>query len=69
MARSKQASNDHDRARSRELIIATHNVRTMDCDGKNAVGRAAGVLGMYQEMGCDIVGLKETRRSSQSALL
>ena len=24
---------------------------------------------MYEEMGCDSVGLKETRRSSQSALL
>ena len=68
-AAQQHASNDHDQARRRELIITTHSVRTMDWDGKNAVGRAAEVLGMYQEMGCDTVGLKETRRSNQSALL
>ena len=41
----------------------------MAVDRKHSVGRAAEVLGVYQEMGCDIIGLQETRRSGQSALL
>ena len=68
-AARRQASNDRDRARRRELVIATHNVRTMAVDGKHGMGRAAEVLDVYQEMGCDIIGLQETRRSGQSALL
>ena len=66
---SSVPSNDRDRARRRELVIATHNVRTMAVDGKHGVGRAAEVLDVYQEMGCGIIGLQETRRSGQSALL
>ena len=38
-------------------------------DGKHGVGRAAEVLDVYQEMSCNIIGLQETRRSGQSALL
>ena len=41
----------------------------MAVDGKHGVGRAAEVLDVYQEMGCDIIGLQETNRSGQSALL
>ena len=41
----------------------------MAVDGKHGVGRAAEVLDVYQEMGCDIIGLQETRRSGQAALL
>ena len=41
----------------------------MAVDGKHGVGRAAEVLDVYQEMGCGIIGLHETRRSDQSALL
>ena len=41
----------------------------MAVDGKHGVGRAAEVFDVYQEMGCDIIGLQETRRSGQSALL
>ena len=63
----RQASNDRDRARRRELVIATHN--TMAVDGKHGMGRAAEVFDVYQEMGCGIIGLQETRRSGQSALL
>ena len=40
----------------------------MAVDGKHGVGRAADVLGVYQEVGCDIVGLQEWPRSDQSAL-
>ena len=50
----RQASNDRDRVRRRELVIATHNVRTRAVDGKHGKGRAAEVLYVYQEMGCDI---------------
>ena len=69
LAARRQASNDRDRARRRELVIATHNVRTMAVDGKHGVGRAAEVLDVYQEMGCDIIDPQETRPSGQSALL
>ena len=41
----------------------------MAVNGKHGVGRAAEVLDVYQEMGCDIIGLQKTRRSGQSALL
>ena len=41
----------------------------MVVNGKHGVGRAAEVLHVYQEMGCDIIGLQETRHSGQSALL
>ena len=68
-AARRQASNDRDRARRRGLVIVTHNVRKMAVDGKHGVGRAAEVLDVYQEMGCDIIGLQETRRNGQSALL
>ena len=67
-AARRQAGNDHDRVRRKELVTATHNVRTMAVDGKHGVGRTAEVLDSYQEMDCDI-GLQETRRSGQTALL
>ena len=65
----RQASNDRDRARRRELVIATHNVRTMAVDGKHGVGRVAEILDVYQEMGCDIIDLQESRRKGQSTFL
>ena len=68
-AARRQANNDQDGTRGRELVIVTHNVRTMAVDGKHGVGRTAEVLDVYREMGCDIIGLQETRRSGQFALL
>ena len=41
----------------------------MAVGGKHGVGRAAEVFNVYKGMGCDIIGLQETRRSGQSALL
>ena len=38
-------------------------------NGKPDMNRAAETLGVYQEVGCHIVDLQETRRSGQSALL
>ena len=55
------------RARGREIAVATHNVRTMAMDGTHGVGRALDVLSVYDRLGCDIIGLQETRRCGQSA--
>ena len=41
----------------------------MTVDDEHGVDRAAEVIGVYQEMGCDIVGLQKTRPSGKSALL
>ena len=60
---------EREKVRRQELTIATHNVRTMAVDGKHGVGRAAEVLSEYEERDCDIIGLQETRRSGQSALV
>ena len=54
-------------ARGREITVATHNVRTMAVDGKRGVGRALDVLSVYDRLGCDVIGLQETRRSGHSA--
>ena len=50
----REASNDRNRDCRRELVIATHNVRTMTVDGKHGAGRAAEVLGVDEEMDCGI---------------
>ena len=55
------------RAREWEIAVATHNVRTMAVDGTHGVGRALDVLIVYDRLGCDIIGLQETRRSGHSA--
>ena len=36
-------------------------------DGKHGVGRALDVLSVYDRLGCDVIGLQETRRSGHSA--
>ena len=55
-------------ARGREIIVATHNVRTMAVDGTHGVGRALlDVLSMHGRLGCDVIGLQDTRRSGHSA--
>ena len=55
------------RARGRNITVATHNVRTMAVDGTHGVGRALDVLSVSDRLGCDVVGLQETRRSGHSA--
>ena len=49
-------------------MIATHKM-WLAVDGKHGVGRAAEVLGVYQEVDCDIIGVLGTRRRGQSDLL
>ena len=36
-------------------------------DGKHGVGRALDVLSVYNRLGCDVIGLQDTRRSGHSA--
>ena len=54
-------------ARGREIVVATHNVRTMAVDGTHGVGRALDVSSVYDRLGCDVIDLQETRRSGHSA--
>ena len=53
--------------RGREIAVATHNVRTMAVDRTHGVGRALDVLSVYDRLGCDVIGLQETRHSEHSA--
>ena len=39
----------------------------MAVDGTHGVGRALDVLSVYDRLGCDIIGLQETRPSGHSA--
>ena len=64
-AERERRNNEIDRVRRSEV---TDNVRAMAVDGKYGVSRAAEILGVYQRIDCDMVGLPETRRSGQSAL-
>ena len=54
------------RALGREITVTTHNVRTMAVNGTYGVGRALDVLSVYDRLGCDVIGLQETRRSGHS---
>ena len=54
------------RARGWEITVATHNVRTMAVDGTHGFGRALDVLSVYDRLGCDVIGLQETRRIGHS---
>ena len=39
------------RARRREIVVATHNVRTMAVDGTHGIGRALDILSEYDRLG------------------
>ena len=56
------------RARGREIAVTTPNVRTMAVDGTHGVGRALDVSSVYDRLGCNVIGLQETRRSGHSAI-
>ena len=49
--------------------MATHNVRMMAVDGTHGVRRTLDILNVYDRLGCDIIGLKETRRSGRSVFI
>ena len=40
----------------------------MPVDGKHGVGRALGVLSVYDRLRCNVIGLQETRCSGHSAI-
>ena len=51
------------RARGQEITVATHNVRTMAVDGTHGVGWTLDILSVYDQLGCDVIGLQEIRCS------
>ena len=55
------------RARGREITVSTHNVRTMAVDGTHGIGQALDVLSVYDRLGCDVIGLQETRPGCSAA--
>ena len=54
------------RSRAGELVVGTFNVRTLAFNGKNGIGHSEVILKVCQELGCDVIGLQETRRDGQS---
>ena len=62
--RNAMTSQNVARARSRtgELIIATWNVRSLSLTGRRGAGDAEVLLQKCQVLGCDVIGLQETRR-------
>ena len=56
------------RARSRtgELNVATWNVRSLSLTGRRGAGHAEVLLQKCKVLGCDIIGLKETRRPGRN---
>ena len=56
------------RARSRtgELIVATWNVRSLSLTGRRGAGHADVLLQKCKVLGCDVIGLQETRRPGRT---
>ena len=49
------------------MVVATCNVRTLAVKGKNGYGHDERVLAKGRQLGCDFIGLQETRRSGSTA--
>ena len=47
-------------------MVATYNVRTLAVKGKNGYGHDECVLAKGQQVGCDFIGLQETRRAGRT---
>ena len=47
-------------------MVATCNVRTLAVKGKNGYGHDERVLAKGRQLGCDFIGLQETRRSGSA---
>ena len=62
--RNAKTSQNVVRARSRtgELNVATWNVRSLSLTGRRGAGHAEVLLQKYKVLGCDVIGLQETRR-------
>ena len=64
MRRNAKTSQNVARARFRtgELNVATWNVHSLSLTGRRGAGHAEVLLQKYKVLGCDIIGLQETRR-------
>ena len=62
--RNEKTSQTVARARSRtgELNVATWNVRSLSLTGRRGAGHAEVLLQKCKVLGCDVIGLQETRR-------
>ena len=56
------------RSRTRELNVATWNVRSLSFTGRRGAGHAEVVLQKCKVLGCDVIGLQETRRPGRTEL-
>ena len=56
------------RSRTRELNIATWNVRSLSLTGRRGAGHGEVLLQKCKVLGCDVVGLQETRRPGRTEL-
>ena len=48
------------------MAVPTYNVRTLAVKGNNGYGRAECVLAKVRQLGCNLIGLQETRRSGKT---
>ena len=54
------------RARSEELNLATWNARSLSLTGRRGAGHAEVLLQKCKVLGCDVIGLQETRRPGRT---
>ena len=54
------------RSRAEELVVGIFDVRTLAFNGKNGIGYSEVILKVWQELGCNVIGLQETRRDGQN---
>ena len=66
--RNAKTSQNVARARSRtgELNVATWNVRSLSLTGRGGAGHAEVLLQKCELLGCDVIGLQETRRPGRT---
>ena len=66
--RTAKTSQNMTRARSRtgELNVATWNVRSLSLTGRRGAGHAEVLLHKCKVLGCDVIGLQETRRPGRT---
>ena len=54
------------RSRTEELNVATWNVRSLSLTGRRGAGHAEVLLQKRKVLGCDVIGLQETRRPGRT---
>ena len=48
------------------MVVATYNVRTLAVKKRNGYGHAECVLAKVRQLGCEFVGLPETKRARKT---